>query len=441
MPAAGRGRRMGVDKAFLELGGELAIERVVGACRAGGANQVVVVRARGAAPLPADLPADVVEVPPDAHMIDSVRAGLAALAPVDGVALFPVDHALADGATLRALWRRQRGSASVALPLFDGRPGHPVVLPWSALPAVLDPSTATLRDVVRALPVVAVPVPDPWVLRDLDTPEDLEAARGRLRELGVGTLELMRRHRSRRAYAPVPVPGEQLARLVDAARYASTSSFIQAYAVVAVVDPARKAEVARLCAHQAHIDEAPVFLAICADLAKLAAACARHGLTFDPGPTETFLQATVDAALLGQNLLLASEAEGLGGCMIGAARNHPTELARLLDLPPHAYVVFGMTLGVPRDDPEPRGRMPLAGVLFHERYDVARLPAVLEGADEAMRAWAVACNGRGGYGGRPVDVAKGWTDRMAALWSKEKARPTPRLELRQRLRELGLPLL
>jgi nitroreductase len=251
----------------------------------------------------------------------------------------------------------------------------------------------------------------------------------------------MRAHRSRRAFKPDPIPDEQLAWLVDSARHASTSSFLQAYSLVAVRDPQRKDEVARLCADQDHIRQAPVFFGVCADLHKIGLACARHRLTLDPDSVELFLQASVDAALVAQNLLLAAEAEGLGGCMIGAARNHPEALAALLGLPRHAYVVFGLVLGHPADDPIPRGRMPLAGVLFDERYDAGRLPAVIDGADEAMRGWARRTNAeRGGYGGRPVNETKGWTDRMAALWSKEKPGYSWRMGLRGALRALGFSL-
>ncbi|HLU40140.1 MAG TPA: NTP transferase domain-containing protein [Planctomycetota bacterium] len=441
--AAGRGRRMGGDKALLDLNGEPAIAHAVGACRGGGARRVVVVRAAGADPLPADLDVEVVEADQGAEMIDSIRAGLRALAGCAAAVLFPVDHALASAATVRALVRRLRAAERPAfvLPLYDGRPGHPIAVPAALFDAVLDPGTATLRDVVRAAPVDTVAVRDPWVLRDLDTPEDLAVARAWLGGVGRTVVEVMRAHRSRRAYRPDPVPDEQIAALVDAARHASTSSFIQAYAVIAVRDAERRAAVAKLCGDQEHIRQAPVFLAICADLNKLGRSCARHGTTLDAGPLETFLQATVDAALLGQNLLLAAESQGLGGCMIGAARDHPVELARLLGLPKHAYVVFGMTLGHPADDPVARERMPLEGVLFFERYDEARLDAALDGADAAMRAWAAECNRRGGYLGRRVDERKGWADRMAVQWSKEKARPTPRLRLREHLLDLGFGLL
>jgi nitroreductase len=237
------------------------------------------------------------------------------------------------------------------------------------------------------------------------------------------------------------VPEAQLQRLVDAARHASTSSFLQAYAVVAVRDQAIKAECARLCAGQRHIVEAPVFFAICADLHKLAAACGRHGTNLQTQSFELFLQATVDAALFGQNLQLAAEAEGLGACMIGAARNHPIELAQTLGLPIHSYVVFGMTVGTAADDPVPRGRLPLQGVLHWDRYDPRRTDEVLDDADRAMQQWARTTNAeRGGYQGRPVNESKGWAERMATLWGAGSEYAVARRELVTELRRLGFGL-
>jgi nitroreductase len=301
----------------------------------------------------------------------------------------------------------------------------------------------TLHDVVRADPqrVRAVPTGNPWVLADLDRPEDVAAARAALAAGPHCVVEQMRRHRSRRAYAPAPVDAAQLERLVDAARHASTSSWIQAYAVVAVRDAGRKDAIAALCADQPHIRQAPLFLAVCADLHKLAVACGRHGRTLQSQSLELFLQATIDAALLGQNLQLAAESEGLGACMIGAARNHPVELARLLGLPPHAFVAFGMTMGQPADDPIPRGRMPIEGVLHHETYDPARLDETLAGADEIQRRWARIVNAeRGGWQGRPVDEQKGWVERMAALAGESGSYLRARAGLRAELRQLGFGL-
>ncbi|MCA8963773.1 MAG: NTP transferase domain-containing protein [Planctomycetes bacterium] len=440
VPAAGLGERMGADKALLDLGGDTAIERVVATCRAAGIDHVVVVRRAGAAPLPAT-GAQVVEVAAGGEMADSLRAARATLsAAVTQVVVFPVDHALVRADTVLALLGAlDRLGGGVALPLFDERPGHPVAMARAVFDEIEDPA-ATLRDLVRREParVRVVPTASSWVRADLDHPQDLRAARNALAGSPWSTVEQMFRHRSHRAYRGYPLPQAQVERLVDAARHASTSSFIQAYAVVAVVDQARRGEVARLCGGQPHITQAPVFFAICADLHKIAAACARHGTQVQAQSFELFVQATVDAALLGQNLQLAAEAEGLGACMIGAARNHPIELAQLLGLPAHCYVVFGMTVGVPADDPIARGRMPLPGVLHWERYDEAVLDAVFDGADEGMREWSRRTNAeRGGYNGRPVSERKGWVERMAIMWGGESSYAAARQTLLDELRRLG----
>ena len=442
VPAAGRGRRMGADKALLDLGGEPAVARLWRQCLAAGVDHVVVVRARGAAALP-PLPTGVsmVEVSGDGEMIDSLRAGLLSGADVGAAVICPVDHALVMADTFAAvLFACARPGKSIALPLFAEHAGHPVALRGAALDELRAGTASSLRDIVRAdaARVAAIPTSNQWVVADLDRPEDLRAARAALSGLPVPTLELMHRHKSRRAFLPTPLADGQLERLVDAARHASTSSYIQAYAVVAVRDPARKARAAQLCGNQRHIAEAPVFLAICADLHKLDAACRQQGSELQVHSFELFLQASIDAALLGQNLQLAGESEGLGGCMIGGARNHPQELAALLELPPHVFVVFGLTLGQPSDEPLPRDRLPLAGVLHDERYDTARTPAVLQAADQLQRAWAERANAGGR--GRPVDASKGWCDRMARSWGTGSSYARDRAGLRAELQRLGFGL-
>lgn len=441
--AAGRGERMGADKALLGLAGRPAIEHAVEAVSRGGATRVIVVRRRGAAPLPAAVAhaTTLVEVEPDHEMIDSLRAGVAASAGADVIVVLPVDHALAGAeATALVLAQVVSGRAPIGVPLFDDHAGHPVALAAAVLPE-LD-HVPTLRELLRADPsrVAAVPVTSPWVRRDLDTPDDLAAARAALRGPAQPVLALMHTHRSRRAFRPDPVPDDLIEALVDAARHASTSSFIQASSLVVVTDPDRKAEVARLCGDQRHIHEAPVFVAVCADLHRIAVACERHGANADTDTLEGFVEATVDAALVGQNLLLGAEACGLGGCMIGAARNHPVDLARTLALPPHAYVVFGLVLGHPADDPIPRGRMPLSGVLHWQRYDRGAAAAAIDAADEAMRAWARRTNAEGRtLRGRAIDEQRGWSDRMTKLWCDGPGYGE-RDHLLARLRALGFGL-
>ena len=447
VPAAGLGSRIGGDKALLDLGGKPALVRLTEQIQAAGICRLIVVRRRGAAAIPDLAGVQVVEVSGEGDMGDSLRAAHSALeAGIERIVVCPVDHALIAAETFAAVAASLEGeNVSIALPLFRERPGHPVAMRRAVFAEIADPGT-TLRDIVRrdADRVRAVPSANPWVHADLDRPEDLRAARAALRAEPHSVVEQIMRHRSHRAFSSEPLAEGQLERLVDAARYASTSSFIQAYATVCVTDPERKRQVATLCGGQTHIEQAPVFVAVCADLHKIAAACAQNGVELQSQSLELFLQATVDAALLGQNLALAAESEGLGICMIGAARNHPIELAELLELPRHVFAVFGMTVGHPTDDPVPRGRMPLDAVLHENVYDAseAKTASMLSGADEVMREWARRSNAEGGgYMGRPINEKKGWADRMAKMWGPDGGYMKARATLSDELRQLGFDIL
>lgn len=181
-------------------------------------------------------------------------------------------------------------------------------------------------------------------------------------------------HRSVRAYLSQPVPEEALAWVMAAAQSAATSSNLQAWSVVAVSDPARKTRLADFAGGQAHIKEAPLLLVWVADLSRLDRTAERLGAHAGANDYfEMFLVAAVDAALAAQNATLAAEALGLGTCYIGAMRNRPEEVAAELQLPPHAFAVFGMTIGHP--DParpaaiKPRLAQPV--ILHRETYHAA----------------------------------------------------------------------
>jgi hypothetical protein len=102
--------------------------------------------------------------------------------------------------------------------------------------------------------------------------------------------------------------------------------------------------------------------------------------------TEMFLTAVIDAALAAQNAAAAAESLGLGMVYIGGMRNHPEEVAALLELPPEVFAVFGMCVGTP--DPahpaEVKPRPPQSVVLHHERYRQDVQDAGVEAYNQAM---------------------------------------------------------
>ena len=195
--AAGLSSRMGRLKPLLPLdpqGAQTPLGLCVGLFRAAGIDEVVVVTGHrddevGSAARAAG--ARVVHNPDYARgMYGSVRAGVAGLdAATDGFFLLPVDIPLVRTGTVRLLARAFAGKpASVLLPVFAGRRGHPPLLgreligriqgsaePAGGLRTLLDQVEAEQPERVRE-----VQVADRFILRDMDTPADHAACVERL---------------------------------------------------------------------------------------------------------------------------------------------------------------------------------------------------------------------------------------------------------------------
>lgn len=250
------------------------------------------------------------------------------------------------------------------------------------------------------------------------------------------TIELIHKHASVRSYRNDPVDKALIEEIVVAGQRASTSSNMQCYSVVAIVDPEKRARLAELCGNQKQIVQAPVFLAWCADLSRLERVCERRGYRQVSENTESFLVSAVDAALAMQNAALAAESLGLGMCYIGAIRNHPLEVIELLKLPELVFPISGMTLGWPAVDPKLRPRLPLDAVLHWETYGTAGEEAAIEAYDQAMMATGI-------YQNRQIAVSTGEAKSDRYDWSEHTARRVSRhvrVRLRQELAERGFLL-
>lgn len=174
--AAGAGRRMGQPKGLLRWRGRSLVAWAVRTLRDGGADPIVAsvadprvaaaARAAGARP-----------VPGGATMLASLRAALAALPPtVDGALVLPVDVPGVQPTTVAAL--RDASAAAAAVPVYAGRWGHPVWLRRDHWADLADPGPRGLESLLMRLDPVLVPVDDPAILRDVDTPDDWRALGG-----------------------------------------------------------------------------------------------------------------------------------------------------------------------------------------------------------------------------------------------------------------------
>jgi len=247
-------------------------------------------------------------------------------------------------------------------------------------------------------------------------------------------IDLIHQHVSIRRYTREPVTQEMIETIVKAGQKASTSSNLQIYSVVAVMDEQKLTALAKI-ADQEFIATAPVVLVWCADLARLDRVCQLQGLEQQVGYVDNFLLAAVDASLAAQNAALAAESLGLGMCYLGALRKDAGGVIKLLQLPRLVFPVFGMAIGWPESKPAIKPRLPLKAVLHWETYDT-HLDDQLKAYDQEMAQTGMYVGRQSPYPGREgVMENYGWLEHSA-----RKAARGARQDLRTVLEEQGFLL-
>lgn len=197
------------------------------------------------------------------------------------------------------------------------------------------------------------------------------------------TIELMLQHRSIRQFSEQTVPQELIEQLILAGQAASSSSFVQATSVIQVSQPERRGKLQIASGNQTYVGSCPVFLVFCADLKRNQQICKAKGINMPTGYTEQALIASIDTAIMAQNVLLAAESAGLGGVYIGGLRNQPQMVSETLNLPDQVVALFGMCLGYAAQDPDIKPRLPIDVVLHQEQYQ-AYPKTQLEKYDELL---------------------------------------------------------
>jgi molybdenum cofactor cytidylyltransferase len=189
LPAAGASRRMGRPKLLLPFRGAPLVAAVVGALRAGGVDGIVLVTAADDEELRAWARqagvATAVNPAPERGMLSSIQEGIAALGGADALArrsdvllVSPADlpH-LAPESVAELLRRMAAAGARLAVPVYQGKRGHPLAVASALIPEILhlDPEIGLkqLRNRHEA-ELLEVPVDDPGVVADVDTPADYE---------------------------------------------------------------------------------------------------------------------------------------------------------------------------------------------------------------------------------------------------------------------------
>ena len=207
--------------------------------------------------------------------------------------------------------------------------------------------------------------------------------------LGTVFSELLRSHRSIRAFKTDPIDPVLVERVChDAILGSSSSGNLNTFAVVLTEDPARKAHLCDLHYHQPMIKQAPLLITFCADVYRTRRWLALRGARDNFNNLQGFIVAAFDAIILAQSVALGFEANGLGICYLGTTIDGATDIAKYLELPETCVPVTSLVVGHPDEAPAARDRLALGAYLHRERYQPPSAEALLDlYADRETKGW------------------------------------------------------
>ncbi len=183
--AAGESRRMGSPKPLLDWHGRPLVQHQVRELRRGGCDLVMVVLGHQAGRVESFVQASQAQVVYNTDYREgrasSVRAGAQALpGNLDWIVVLGVDQPRPAGVVAAMVKAARQSDASILLPVYQGRHGHPTLFSGRLLAemAQVQDETLGLRAVVRRheSELRDVPVDTGAVLLDLNTPQDYTRA-------------------------------------------------------------------------------------------------------------------------------------------------------------------------------------------------------------------------------------------------------------------------
>ena len=193
---------------------------------------------------------------------------------------------------------------------------------------------------------------------DLETPADVPD----------GVQALLNR-RVIRKYKTNPINEQTMALLLSAAQSAPTKSNLQQYSIVIIRDPEVRNAVSELVPSMPWVRNAPVIAIFLGDVRRIRRLAEIRGHTYQNNNADTFLNATVDAALAMQCFITAADYLGLGTCPISYVRNRIDDLAEILDLPDGVFPISGLCVGYPDDAGYVSMRLPQKVVVHQDLYN------------------------------------------------------------------------
>ena len=179
--AAGMSKRMGEFKPMLSIGSISVAQRVVATLSQAGVSKIVMVTGYNATMLERHLSGNGIiflrnEAYETTQMFDSVKIGLRYLLDkCDRVLFTPVDVPLFTARTVKTILD---SGAPLAVPMCEGKQGHPILIANHLIPEILEDSGEMgLKGAMDrcSVPLLRIDVEDFGTIHDADTPEDFSA--------------------------------------------------------------------------------------------------------------------------------------------------------------------------------------------------------------------------------------------------------------------------
>ena len=162
----------------------------------------------------------------------------------------------------------------------------------------------------------------------------------------------IRTRRTVRDFKPDPVPDAIIHKILQAARWAPSSSNTQPWHFIVVKDRDTIAELGRICTQGTFIGQAPLAIAVV------------MGETRRP---------QLDAGRALQQMELVGWSEGLGTCFVGIRGEQQTEVKTLLGIPEEMELITVLPFGyrIPREPGTGTPRKPMSEITHGEKFGQA----------------------------------------------------------------------
>ena len=204
-------------------------------------------------------------------------------------------------------------------------------------------------------------------------------------------LEVMNQHRTYRNFDETYQLSEaELQKILQASRQAPSWMNGQMYSIIVVRDTEIRRQLVAMNPGNSHMLHSSVFLVFVADLKRTQKVAEQYEMDyrinegFDP-----LITAVTDTALALENVVIATEALGLGSVVVGSIRKDIAEVSKLLKLPDYVLPVAGLSIGKPNVDMRIKPRLPEEAVIHYDTYKDYDY-SLIEEYDDTMEKFAEA---------------------------------------------------